>query len=409
MRFYKLENTTAVDVLQTIQMISADSDTFGGEALQFDTPAPTSEAPAISGLGTSSQVRLAPPPVTNAPHYDTQSQQAPAPTSMPAAPAVRQTLRGKDAVITADPNTNMIIIVAKPDAQRMYEQLIHMLDKRRPQVLIECTIVTLDTTNNFSFGVEIAARGGGGDTSVIGFSSFGLSKVGTTAGPGGDLGRLTLTPGLGFNGTLIQSDIAAVVIKALLTTGRAEVVSAPKILVNDNTTGSLTSVQEAPFTSVNASNTVATTAFAGYASAGTTIAVTPHLSEGDSLQLEYTVSLNSFTGDAGSAGTPPPRQTNQLQSKVTIPDGATIVVGGLNRRNVSHTVDRIPFLGELPFVQYFFSSRSNQETTSTLFVFIRPVVLRDDKFADLKFLSRRDAQAAGLKEECPSSEPLISR
>ena len=62
--------------------------------------------------------------------------------------------------MTADPNTNSIIVIAPPDVQRLYEQLIRTLDKRRPQVLIECTIVTLDTTDNFQLGVEIGQAAG---------------------------------------------------------------------------------------------------------------------------------------------------------------------------------------------------------------------------------------------------------
>jgi general secretion pathway protein D len=322
-------------------------------------------------------------------------------------PQKRQTVRSKEATITADPNTNTIIVVAKPDVQRIYEQLIKVLDKRRPQVLIECTIVTLDTSNNYSLGVEISGQASIDDTEIIAFSSFGLSRVGTGTA---DLGRLTLNPGMGFNGTVINADVAQLAVKALASSGRAEVVSAPKLVVNDNTTGTLASVQEAPFTSVNASNTVATTAFAGYASAGTSIAVTPHISEGDFLQLEYTVALNNFTGSGDStAGTPPPRQTNQLTSKVTIPDGSTIIVGGLNRKNFSETVDAVPILGEIPILEYFFSNRTTSSSNSTLFVFIRPVVLRDDKFADLKFFSERSVKAAGIPADYPLSEPVIMK
>lgn len=412
-RFYKLDNTTATDVLQTIQAIEGDEGTpsvnvegLGGSS---------SNSSSYSSIGNASQIQLAPPPLSTG--TIGQSIGGTGPTSMPSSYG-RETVRSKDATITADPNTNTIIVVAKPEAQHIYEELIQTLDKRRPQVLIECTIVTLDTSKNFSFGVEISGRGGGGNTDIVNFSSFGLSTVGTGTGSSpspstgtgsnSNLGQLTLNPGIGFNGTLIQSDIAQVVIRALLSTGRAEVVSAPKLLVNDNTTGELSSVQEDPFTSVNASNTIATTSFAGYASAGTTISVTPHISDADFLQLEYTIALNSFTGDASSASTPPPRQTNQLQSKVTIPDGSTIIVGGLNRKNYSHTVDAVPLLGQIPVLGSLFSNRSDTSSTSTLFVFIRPVVLRDDKFADLKFFSERSAQAAKLQPDYPKSEPIAT-
>ena len=283
----------------------------------------------------------------------------------------------------------------------MYENLIKMLDKRRPQVLIECTLVTLDTTDNFSLGVELGGDSNG-SPKVITFNSFGLST------PSPSTGILTLTPGPGFNGTLLNSSVAQVVIQALATNSRSKVLSAPRILVNDNATGTLSSVSEQPYTSVNASNTVSTTSFAGYATAGTTVTLTPHISEGDHLQLEYVVTLNNFTGE-GSNGIPPPRQTDSVESKITIPDDSTIVVGGLNSTNFSHTVQTVPILGDIPLLNLLVSQQSRSDGRSTLFVFIHPVILRDDQFQDLKYFSERDAKEAGLPADFPSSDPILIR
>jgi general secretion pathway protein D len=323
-------------------------------------------------------------------------------TPTPAAPSTAvQSVHTAKATITADPNTNTIIIQADPATQKIYEGLIKMLDKRRPQVLIECTLVTVDTSNNFSLGVELGADSKG-SPKVITFNSFGLST------PSPVSGALQLIPGAGFNGTLINSSIAQVVIQALATNSRSKVLSSPRILVNDNATGTLESVTEQPFTSVNASNTVATTSFAGYVSAGTNITLTPHISEGDHLQLDYGVSLNSFSGSE-SNGVPAPRQTDSVQSKITIPDGVTVVVGGLHSSNYSLSKQSLPFIGEIPILKYLFSQTTETKGQSTLFVFIRPIILRDDAFADLKFFSQRDVNAAGIAGDYPQSCALLIR
>jgi general secretion pathway protein D len=270
-------------------------------------------------------------------------------------------------------------------------------------VLIECTVVTLDTTGNFQLGVEYGINTGSDSNQVITFSQFGLS----TADP--KTGKLSIIPGLGFNGALVSTDVADIVVRALEGNSRARVSSAPRILVNDNNTGTLTSVTEFPYASVNASDTVATTSFGDYSKAGTEITVRPHISEADYLQLEYTVSLSSFTGDPISQGgtlLPPARKSDAIESQVTIPDGSTIIVGGLNTKNFNETINRIPLLGRIPVLEYLFSSRSSNDMTTTLFVFIRPVILRDDKFEDLKFLSERDTRAAEVAGDFPSSEPL---
>ena len=130
--------------------------------------------------------------------------------------------------------------------------------------------------------------------------------------------------------------------------------------MNDNSTGTLTSVTEFPYASVNASDTVATTSFGDYVSAGTEITVVPHISESDYLQLEYAISLSNFTDEPVQQGDtllPPPRKSDSVESQVTIPDGSTIIVGGLNSRNLLETLDAVPLLGRIPILKYLFSSR----------------------------------------------------
>jgi len=396
-RFYKLMNTTASHVLGTIRALESGGEGLAGLSVEQLPPIGGSAAftgPNKPALGANVGRDLPKPPGYKEPDKDGKPRRSLGQLG---------TAGSRDAVVTADTNTNTIIVVASPDVQRVYAHLIKILDKRRPQVMIEATLVTLDTSGSFSLGVEIGGDATlGSDARTVLFSSFGLST------PDPDTGQLTLKPGVGFNGVLLSPDIVDVVIKALKTSGRAKVLSAPRVLVNDNSSATLSSVSEAPFTSVNASNTVSTTSFAGYASAGTTIAVTPHISEGDHLQLHYSVTLNSFTG-SGSAGVPPPRQTNTVNSEVTVPDGHGIIVGGLTRRDISDTESRVPWLGDVPILKHLVGTTDKQYKESTLFVFLRPVILRDDEFEDLKYLSAVAREDAELPDEYPQSQPMIMR
>jgi general secretion pathway protein D len=302
--------------------------------------------------------------------------------------------------VSVDPNSNSIIVIADRGVQQMYADLIQRLDCRRPQVMIEAKVVILDTSDDFSFGVELSADRLLGPRRLMQFTSFGLSTVNPVTG------SLALIPGRAFNWALVDPENADAVIRALAAHRRAKVLSSPRILVNDNATGTLASVTEVPFTSVNASNTVATTSFAGFAEAGTTIEATPRISDDDYLQLDFSISLNSFTG-AGGNGVPPPRQTDEVVSSATIPDGYTVIVGGLTRRNESQSREGIPFLEKIPIVRFFASVQTATKSQSTLFVFLRPVILQDDKFRDLKFFS--DAGLAGAQEckNYPDATPLV--
>ena len=247
-------------------------------------------------------------------------------------------------------------------------------------------------------------RVGGFDTSrLITFSSFGVSGVDPLTG------RLTPTAGRGGTFALLSPNVADVVIRALATNTKSRLVSAPQLLVNDNGRGTLQSVAQEPFAEIlDTAAAQSRTALGGQATAGTSISVEPHISDGDYLQLTYSVELSSFTGQGGG-GLPPPSQRNAIDSTVTIPDGHTIVVGGLSVRNLRAAVDSIPLINRIPVLEYLFGTRTRSSTDTTLFVFIRPVILRDDKFEDLKYLSGRSARAAGLPADVPTSEPVPAR
>ena len=308
----------------------------------------------------------------------------------------------EQANISADIKTNSLIVVAEPEVQEVYAELISKLDQPQPQVLIEAKVVILDTSDNFSLGVEISGGDRTGAKKLFAFSSYGLSTVNPVNG------ALSIIPGLGFNGTLVNPDAADVVLRAFTKHKRAKVVSSPRVLVSDNAQGVLSSVSEVPFTSVNASQTVSTTSFAGFAQAGTTIEVTPHISEDARLQLKYRITRNDFTG-TGTAGVPPPRQTDEIVSEVVIPDGHTLIVGGLNRTSTDETVDSFPFLENIPVVRALVRNTSANGKQTSLFIFLKPVILRDDKFEDLKYYSERDLERATEPGDFPASLPVLLR
>ena len=397
-RVYRLVNATASEVLETIRALESDK---GLENIRLGGSRGDQQASGpFDARGPNRPPAALGEPLPTPPAFESNTAPTVETDRNDVLEPIQHTVRTNQVTVTADANTNSIIVVASPEVQPIYEKLIRMLDRRRPQVLIEMKIVTVDTSDDFSLGVEISREGSSGDSGILSFSSFGLSTVDAATG------GLSLIPGLGFNGALINSDIADIVLRALSTDMRSRVVSAPRILVNDNATGTLSSVAEEPFTSVNASDTVATTSFAGFVEAGTTVTVTPHISEDDHLNLEYSISLNSFTG-AGATGVPPPRKTDSIESVVTVPDGYTVIVGGLNRKDYSKTVNAVPLLGQIPILKYLFSNETKRESNTTLFVFIRPIILRDDQFKGLKFLSHREITAAGIPADFPVSEPLL--
>ena len=306
--------------------------------------------------------------------------------------------------VSVDIASNSLIVVAPNEVHRMYEQIIKKLDVRRPQVLVEAHIVAIDTSDRFQLGVEVSGGDRIGDRRLFNFTSFGLSEVDPANG------QLTLNPGLGFNGVLVDPDVADVILQALVTHTRAHVLSSPQLLVNDNSTGTLESTASVPFGSVNASNTVSTTSLGGSQDAGTKIKVRPQINEGDHLHLNFEVEFSTFDGESSADLTlPPPRQIDRVTSQVTIPNGHTVIVGGLNRSGQSDSFSGVPWLERIPVLRELSSLRGEREDTTSFFLFIRPNVLRDDRFRDLKHFSRHSLRGTGAKGDYPESRPMLMK
>jgi type II secretory pathway component GspD/PulD (secretin) len=309
--------------------------------------------------------------------------------------------------VSADVATNSLIVLAPASVQPMYERLIRSLDRRRPQVMIEADVVAVDTSDNFSLGVEVSIGDRTGDKKIFKFTSFGLSEVDPTSG------MLTPNPGLGFNGVLLDPDVADVIVQALSSHSRAKVLASPKILVNDNQTGTLESVNSFPFSSVNTVNTISSNSLGGEQQAGTIITVTPHINEDNHLQLEFDVEFSSFEGAPISTGgenpglLPPARRIDRLGSVVTIPDGQTVVVGGLKRTRDIDAFSGVPWTEHIPILRTLTSLTATEQTCVSFFLFIRPRILRDSQFRDLQYLSDVEIDNAQIPGDVPQSRPLI--
>lgn len=380
-RFFQLKNTNAEEVAATLR-------TIVGEGYDL-TPEVGQEGAALSVSPGISPNPTARPP-TEPP--------TPEERSGPPAPPRQAPPQGAEGVpfaprILADRNTNTVIVNALYEDQQALSKLITALDRRRPQVLIEVTLIRVDADDTFTLGVELESNELDRMPQVLTFTSFGLS---TPIDPA--TGLRQVAPAVGFNASVVTSNDLSVIVQALTTRANGRIVAVPKLLVNDNTPATIQSVAEEPFTSVNTGTTITTTSFAGYAEAGTTLTIVPRISEGDYVRLDYEVTLRSFTG-TGQAGIPPARSSDILKSGVTIPNQHVLIVGGLVSQQDAETVDKVPILGDIPLLGYLFSLRSQAKRRSTLYAFIKPTILRDEGFEDLKAISRQYIAKSGKDAE----------
>ena len=108
--------------------------------------------------------------------------------------------------------------------------------------------------------------------------------------------------------------------------------------------------------------------------AGITLEITPHISEGDLLRLEIQLSRSDFTS---SSDEKPPNQTSSdLGTVVTVPDGSTIILGGMFKLNQNKGGSKIPILGDLPLVGGIFRGINSSDIQSMLYIFVRAEIIR---------------------------------
>lgn len=315
---------------------------------------------------------------------------------------------GGNVFVIADTANNQVLVKASVRQQEEFAKLINKLDQRRPQVYIEVQIVSVTANDDFRFAVE--TQGIAGQFGLN--TNFGLGQLPGTNGfgtPDQFQSQKNIATGLtGLTAALIKTDQVPLILTALKNNSDTRILSSPQILVDDNQTAEVLSTDEQPTTTTTqTTGNPAQTSFGQYVSAGTTLTVTPSISEGGYMRLNYNIELSNFIG-SGSNGVPPPKQTRNVNSdSVTIPGDTTIIVGGIKVDSKSNTIVKVPLLGDIPFLGYLFRDTNKTNASTRLYVFITPRILRDAHFADLRLLTRGPRGEAGVASDIPTLEPVM--
>ena len=307
-------------------------------------------------------------------------------------------------VVVADKATNSLLIAANRTRYEEVLDLIRRLDQRQDQVLIETALIELTGQDSFRLAVElglaeIAASGNGG----FGVSSFGLSTFEDNNGDGVPDVRLpNLFGGAapdGITAGIIRGDDFSlpVLINALSTRRDTNVLNVPSVLVNNNKSAKVISKDEQPTTTITATGGVGGQTqenFNEYVEAGITLEISPTISASRYLRLNISLEVSTFIGAVNGA-IPPPKVTRTINTQVNVPDGDTMVVGGIITDNLGKTKSSVPWLGDIPILGYLFSDSSESQNKTTLYFFVTPHIMRDRDFADLaEYSFKRKLEAA---------------
>jgi general secretion pathway protein D len=141
--------------------------------------------------------------------------------------------------------------------------------------------------------------------------------------------------------------------------------------------------------------------FGRFETAETTLGITPHISEGGYLRLETKVKIEKFTQESVDPTIPPPKTSREITTKeIMVPNGGTMVIGGIVTADQSDSVQGVPILSDIPLLGALFRRTTKSDDRRTLYIFITPYILYDANFGDYRELTReRKTNAETLRGE----------
>ncbi len=308
-------------------------------------------------------------------------------------PNVVTTMLGQSVRVMADRINNTLLIHATPAEYDRISSTLKRLDIQRAQVLIEASIVEVTLGDELRYGLQWAFKGG-----IDGRGGLGAlnnsSSVSTIAGAAIDAATGNIAGAAqGFSYTLrgAGGNITAV-LNALASKSLLKVISSPSLMVLDNHTAAIQVGNQQPVstgtTVINPSTSGAyTTNSIQYKDTGVMLGVTPSVSAGDLVTLDINQMLTDLdtVGQSATAGYPAFMQ-RQINSKVAVRSGETLVLGGLIKDSAGSGKSGIPILSSLPVVGALFGTHTNNANRTELLVIITPRVLRSDD--DARAISR---------------------
>ena len=309
--------------------------------------------------------------------------------------------------IESHDESNSLVITAEQDMMRSLEGVIHQLDIRRAQVLVEAMIVEVLEADGINLGVQwispeygVQQWQGTGQASVTGLwagqkasEDVGGSTVCTdmscTTNPPskGDYSLLASVLG-SINGMMvgiIKDDWAAVV-QAVKTSTNSNILATPSITTLDNQEAYFVVGQEVPILTGSTASSSNTNPFQTISrqEVGVKLKVTPQINEGNAVQMELE---QEVSGIAGATAVDITINKRQMKTTVMADDGGTVVLGGLLDEAAQESVSKVPLLGDIPLLGELFTSTTSSKKKRNLMVFIRPSIIRDQ--VGMSYLSER--------------------
>ncbi|WP_201589584.1 type IV pilus secretin PilQ [Psychrobacter pulmonis] len=304
------------------------------------------------------------------------------------------TLLSNRGTVTVDERTNTLIIKDVAESIENIHKLIGKIDIPVRQVMIEARIVSATDSFSKEIGVRwgILSNGaannrnllvGGSNQTLWDLKDFDVETTTvngqTVSYPKYDISRPdNLNVDLGVAnpagriafGLLSMSDVMLdLELSALQADNRGEVISTPKILTADKQTAKVSSGTQIPYQEASASGATTTS----FKEAALSLEATPNITPDGKIGLQLLITNGTPTIINNQVAI----AEDSISTNVIVEDGQTVVLGGVFKNRKSNGVDKVPFLGDLPYVGRAFRKDVRNNAKEELLIFVTPKLIND--------------------------------
>lgn len=311
-----------------------------------------------------------------------------------------------------DERTNKILVKDTPKKIEEIKGIIEAFDEKTQEVIIDANIIQVTLSDKYSYGIDWADVAALGDMRLTGDTSLSTGLTGTNPN------TLTIATTGGNYSTVVS---------LLKTFGETNVLSRPRITVADNEEARiLVGSKEVYVTSdvtTTSGGTYHTTDHVQFVDVGVRLLVTPEINKAGYIKLKIkpevsntdpTKTVELKNPDGSTRTIVPYVTTSEAETTVVIKDNTTLVIGGLMKDTVVDHNEKVPFLGDIPFVGKLFSASGKSKEKTELVIFITPHILEGDvtaKEAEKYLISsaekKESAETGKLKEVTPKPKKKI--
>jgi general secretion pathway protein D len=301
---------------------------------------------------------------------------------------------GGRVIIAPDKATNSLIIVASPADYQNLLHVVKQLDRRRKQVYVEAMIVEASIDKLQELGAqwrytikknnEPVFIGGFGKIDSTSMQNIVSGLTGLTAGGMGNFLNVPITT-IGSDGTATNTTLTIPGYAALFSLnefkGTVNVLSTPQILTSDNKEAEILVGENVPFISQREQNSTTTNTINSIErkDVGITLRLTPQITEGDFVKLDLYQEISSVknASDTILINVGPTTTKRSTKTSVVVKDNQTVVIGGLMEERETVNVNKLPLLGDIPVIGWFFKNESKEKTKTNLLVFLTPHIVKE--------------------------------